>query len=187
MKVVLRYISAPLLVVALFLLSMADGVVANTSLEESGQGKVDTGGVEISFVESFSHLKQLEPGIGYYQNAALQNTGNKNVYLRVAVDFETPEGEDDLTLERLQVQWLDGWLAGGDGYYYYTKQMAQGEIVRLFADLAKPGEAPHTLVVPSEWTQTTAPKSIEMTVVPQVVQADHFPVQFHTWPYWAGL
>ncbi|WRS27717.1 hypothetical protein U6B65_00905 [Oscillospiraceae bacterium MB08-C2-2] len=156
-------------------------------LKADSRGTITTSGVEIAFSEQFSDIKNLEPGVRYYQNASIKNTKQTPVYLRVSVEIQTSNETDSLSLKELQAHWGTGWILGEDGMYYYSQPIAPGADIRLFDTFSNYKGRPYTLTIPTQWTQETAPDSILLTVTPQAVQAENFPAQFQSWPYWTGL
>ena len=66
----------------------------------------------------------------------VENIGNKRCYVRVRLEtaVETEEG-DPVAVPQDSIQYTinaPGWIDGGDGYWYYSKILAPGELTSKF-------------------------------------------------------
>ena len=78
-------------------------------------------------------------------NVQIQNTGDTDAYIRVAVvvNWASADGscvwaqtpaDDDYTIT---YNLSNGWFNGGDGFYYYSKAVSPGESTSVLIDEAK--------------------------------------------------
>ena len=121
----------------------ATGTLAYFTAEGTARNVITTKGISIAVVE---HTKDengtlvdfpeegvsgVMPGTAVSKIVKVQNTGSADAWIRVKVDAyikgadgeELPMtvGEDDVQVMDYVV--LDGWIDGGDGYYYYEESV----------------------------------------------------------------
>lgn len=95
------------------------------------------------------------------ENVTIRNTGNTSAYIRAAVVGNWVKDG------KIVAPWADdiiysqsGWVQGNDGYYYYQREVAAGQVTSNLFDSYKPDPAP------------VDGAHLEMTIVCQAVQAE---------------
>lgn len=109
----------------------------------------------------------LVPGATVTKEVTVQNTENSvSAYVRVALSIQyaiETEGPEDLILSDLVVLNTTDWVEY-DGYYYYTKALAQGEeSTPLFEKVA----------IPTEWTNEMEFANFEIDIVMEAIQSEN--------------
>lgn len=134
-------------------------VVAYAAIQqqEQRQQEFQVGQVQTSLDATITPPNPLKRGIEIQKEVTVKNTGSLSHVVRVMVQPEirgTTKGEDgvvpvlpSLIGEQLHLNIALGqkkWLAGGDGYYYYTKVLPAGETTEppLFTTVSLNKELP---------------------------------------------
>lgn len=126
-----------LLVICISIVAM--GSLAYFNAEGTAHNVVTTGGVNIEVVEQMKDgntlvdfpeegIRGVMPGTSVSKIVKVKNTGTSEAWIRVKVSMFL-KGADggDLPLKLandsdvMSFTVMDGWVDGGDGYYYYTK------------------------------------------------------------------
>lgn len=142
---------AILAVVAICIATLASGSLAYFTAEDTAHNVITSGGVNIDVIEKTKGegdvlvdfpdkgIQGVMPGTAVSKIVKVENIGASEAWIRVKVEetIVTTEGEAlPLTVgEGLPVMAysvLEGWVDGGDGYWYYETPVAAGESTGLF-------------------------------------------------------
>ncbi|MBE6541310.1 MAG: hypothetical protein E7672_02560 [Ruminococcaceae bacterium] len=138
-----------LAVVALCFAISASESFAYYTYKEKVHNVITSGGIDIEINESMrlpdgsytdfpeEGIKNAEPGATYSKIVKVENVGEHPAWIRAKLEYEIlkPNG-DPLPIvkyiggdgfEVVSIDVLDGWIDGGDGYYYYTEPLEAGE------------------------------------------------------------
>lgn len=131
---------------AIFAVSVVSGTLAYFTTEEKAHNVITTGGVGIEIIEKTKDSNGAEvdfpkegvngvmPGTAVSKIVKIKNSGADEAWIRVTVEADMVNAEGKalpLTIEKnqepvMEYEVLDGWIDGGDGYYYYEKPVSAG-------------------------------------------------------------
>lgn len=125
-------------VVTILLVCFAGGTLAYYTSEDQAHNVITTGGVKIAIQEwadedktiPFEDVDGATPSASVTKIAEVKNTGASDAWIRVKIEKGITlkgEGEPDTDLIQLDIN-TDAWTDGEDGYYYYNKSLASGEV-----------------------------------------------------------
>lgn len=144
-----------LLAICLALLSV--GTLTYFTADATAQNVITAGGVSIEVVEQMRQgesgtlvdfpkegIHDVMPGSAVSKIVRVKNTGASEAWIRVKVSMSlrSAQGEElPLTLEDgtpvMKFSVMNGWLDGGDGYYYYNASVKSEESTAvLFESIA---------------------------------------------------
>lgn len=131
-------------VIAICLAILASGSLAYFTAEDTAHNVITSGGVNIDVVEKTKGegdvlvdfpeegIKNVMPGAAVSKIVQVENTGASEAWIRVKVeativseageDLPLTIGEDEIPVMAYSV--LEGWVDGGDGYWYYETPVA---------------------------------------------------------------
>lgn len=125
-------------VLAICLANFAAGSLAYFTSEGKAHNVITSGGVEIAVQEwadedktqPFEDVTGVMPDTTVTKIAEIRNTGESTAWVRVKVEKAIQlagSGRPDLSVVQLDINTED-WTDGGDGYYYYNKQLRPGKV-----------------------------------------------------------
>ena len=122
----------------------ASGTLAYFTAEDTAHNVITSGGVNIEVVEKTKGdndvlvdfpeegIRGVMPGSVVSKIVQVKNTGVSEAWIRVEVESTITNadgeklpliiGDDNASVTNYTI--LDGWLDGGDGYYYYARPVA---------------------------------------------------------------
>lgn len=137
--------------IAICLAIAVSGTLAFFTAEDTAHNVITSGGIQIELQEWADEEKTVPfpengvtgvmPGSEITKIAEVKNTGADPAWVRVRVEknitlSEGAEGEIDLGLMQLSFD-ESAWTLGEDGYYYYNKALAPGQVTEpLFASVS---------------------------------------------------
>lgn len=132
-------------------------------------------GAELDFPKD--GLTNIMPGSKISKIVSVANSGKADAWIRVKVDAAMMDTERnalplevDVHGEKIPVMTFtveQGWIDGGDGYYYYESPVAPGEKTDVFFD-----EVAFALQMGNAYQRSTA----SLTIVAQAVQTANNPI-----------
>lgn len=140
--------------VAIFASITVSGTIAYFTAEDQVHNVITTGGVGIELVEKTKDSNGAEvdfpeegvdgvmPGTSVSKIVKVKNNGAADAWIRVEIEslIKNSEGKElPLMIEEtdelvMEYTVLDGWIDGGDGYYYYKDIVAPGEFTGLLIE-----------------------------------------------------
>lgn len=148
-----------LAVIVLCFAVTASGSFAYYSYEDKAHNVITTGGIDIEIEETMRRIDgtitnfpadgihNAEPGGTYSKIVKVENVGENAAWVRAKVEIEViaANGTTMIPVEYvngvgyrlISVDMLEGWLDGGDGYYYYREPLAPGEKTTALFDRVK--------------------------------------------------
>ncbi len=131
------------------------GTLAYFTDEEVAHNIITTGGVNIEVIEKTQGnddvlvdfpkdgIKGIMPGKTVSKIVQVKNTGNNEAWIRINVEsiITNPDGEYlPLTIGEskkvIEFSILDGWVDGGDGYYYFQSPVEPNKLTEaLFKEV----------------------------------------------------
>jgi len=154
------------------------GSLAFYTAEDTAHNVITSGGVDIELVEKHQlpsgelvdfpeRVYNVCPGAAVSKIVRVQNVGPSEAWVRVAVSaqvvdangtelpLELPDGTPVLTWDV-----LDGWIDGGDGFYYYNVPLQNGAQTKpLFNEVA------FDILVGNEYQGATATVTVDAGAV----------------------
>lgn len=136
----------------------ATGTLAYFTTEESAVNVITSGGIAIEIVEKTKADSGVEvdfpeeglinvmPGTSASKIVRIKNTGKSEAWIRVKMEsrivsadgqelpLEIGENEKEPVMERTI---LEGWIDGGDGYYYYNEPVGPEDLTKELIDTVK--------------------------------------------------
>lgn len=132
-------------------------------------------GVELDFPTD--GLSNIMPGSCISKIVSVANSGEADAWIRVKVDAAIRGADQNPLPLELDIQGVkvpimtftvqQGWINGGDGYYYYASPVAPGEKTDVFFD-----EVTFALEMGNAYQRSTA----NLTIVAQAVQTANNPI-----------
>ncbi len=125
-----------LLLVAICVAIAATGTLAYFNQEDTAHNVITTGGVDIevqewadeAMTEPFADQTGVMPGTSVTKIALVKNTGSAAAWLRVKLDVAVQGADkESLSTEPIVLDIGENWKLQ-DGYYYYQKPLAPGEL-----------------------------------------------------------
>lgn len=131
---------------AICLAVLSAGTLAYYNAENTAHNIITTGGVNIEVVEQMRDGNTLVdfppegiggvmPGSSVSKIVRVKNSGGNDTWIRVSVSMSIQGANGDglpLTLgdgtSVMTFSVMDGWVNGGDGYYYYNTPIAPQEL-----------------------------------------------------------
>ena len=126
-----------LLLVAICVAIAATGTLAYFNQEDTAHNVITTGGVDIevqewadeAMTEPFADQTGVMPGTSVTKIALVKNTGSAAAWLRVKLDVAVQGADkESLSTEPIVLDIGENWKLQDDGYYYYQKPLAPGEL-----------------------------------------------------------
>lgn len=118
----------------------AAGTLAYFNAEGTAHNVITTGGVKIEVIEQMQDgdtlidfpeegISGVMPGSSVSKIVQVKNTGESEAWIRVKVSgsIQNTQGEE-LSVEVMSFTVMDGWMDGGDGYYYYHEPVASNAL-----------------------------------------------------------
>ena len=136
----------------------ATGTLAYFTTEESAVNVITSGGIAIEIVEKTKAdsgaevdfqeegLINVMPGTSASKIVRIKNTGKSEAWIRVKMEsrivsadgqelpLEIGKNEKEPVMERTI---LEGWIDGGDGYYYYNEPVGPEDLTKELIDTVK--------------------------------------------------
>ncbi|MGI6615883.1 MAG: TasA family protein [Dethiobacteria bacterium] len=134
-----------LLLIGLAVVAAVGGTLAWFTAEDSVEDNVFTAGtVQISadgeIISGAEKIDRWNPGDSVEKVFTIENTGNKAIALRGAVegkwDFEFTGDDAAVIIDKTD----PSWNVGADGYYYYGETLEAGETATLHLEVNLDGE-----------------------------------------------
>ena len=122
----------------------ASGTLAYFSTTAKATNVITSGGISIAIEEKTQSgdalvdfpkegLRDIMPGTTASKIVRIKNTGPNEAWIRVSVESNITGSNGRPLSSKLEngipvihYEILDGWIDGGDGYYYYEKPVAPG-------------------------------------------------------------
>ena len=144
-----------LVIVVICLEIAVSGTIAYFTSDDTAHNIITSGGVEIKVVEKTlgkgnvlvdfpkDGIKGVMPGKTVSKIVQVKNTGNNEAWIRINVEstITNPAGESlPLTIGEnkkvIEYSILDGWVDGGDGYYYFQSPVEPEQLTEaLFKEV----------------------------------------------------
>lgn len=132
-------------------------------------------GVELDFPADGLH--NIMPGSSVSKIVSVSNSGEAEAWIRVKVDAAIVGADGDSLPLQMDVHGVkvpvmtfaveQGWIDGGDGYYYYSSPVTPGEKTSVFFD-----KVTFALEMGNAYQRSTA----NLTIVAQAVQTANNPI-----------
>lgn len=135
------------LVAAVILIAGISGMAAYLTAADTEENLVTLADNTIALVEEFTPPAELQPGVSFTKDVSVMNTGTGKCFVRVKAVFSSSDIGKYCT-----VDWPDesdpSWVYNeADGYWYYTKVLAQGEQTSsLFTMITLSEETPESVI-----------------------------------------
>ena len=169
--------------------SLAYGTLAYFTASDTAHNVITSGGVDIDLLEWADEDKKtpfpeggvsgVMPGVDVTKIVEVKNTGSSDAYVRIKVEkaitlAEGVEAEIDLGLLSIDFD-KENWTEK-DGYYYYNKPLAPGEVTEaLFAAVT------FDPAMGNEYQNSTATVDVTAQAV-QVANNGDSAVEANGWP-----
>ena len=156
------------LVAALAATAIGGATLAYFTDNESKDNTFTVGNVQINLTEpnwdatGSEEAKEAYPGEALAKDPTVTNTGANPCVVRIAVEWDDTIGEMEYRTNYVPNALGEGWVDGGDGYFYYTKVLDNGVATTALFD---------QIVVPTSLTNDDAQTEYNVKVTAYAVQA----------------
>ena len=128
-----------LAVICICLSVVSAGTLAYYTANETAHNVITSGGVNIEVVEQMQNgdtlidfpaegISGVMPGTSVSKIVRVENTGASDAWIRVKVSEKMTSAEGaDLSAGVMTYKVKEGWIDGGDGYYYYNEPVAPAD------------------------------------------------------------
>lgn len=165
--------------VALLVVGVVGATFAYYTNTATFENEFTTGKYEASFTETFKSPKDWTPGTTTEKKVVVTNTGNVDLVARVSYEEKwTSANNTDITnqatvgSEKIALFTpTDNWLAGGDGYYYYSEVIAAGNSSTPFIESVT-FNPNFVLVEERDYTCALDPNAAAGTIVQKCVNTE---------------
>lgn len=168
---------------------LASGTLAFFTAEDTAHNVITSGGIDIAVMEKMKGdngteldfpkdgISGVMPGEKVSKIVSVANIGEQSVWIRVRVAFSVISADNTTLPASLNIRGTavpvmsfsvgNGWIDGGDGYYYYEKSVPAGEKTAVFFD-----EVSFSADMSNEYQNCTA----NIIVSAQAVQTANNPI-----------
>ncbi len=156
------------LVAALAATAIGGATLAYFVDDDSKDNTFTVGNVQIDLTEpkwdatGSEEAKEAYPGEALAKDPTVTNTGANPCVVRIAVEWDDTIGEMEYRTNYVPNALGEGWVDGGDGYFYYTKVLDNGIATTALFD---------QIVVPTSLTNDDAQTEYNVKVTAYAVQA----------------
>ena len=170
-----KKITAICLVVALAATAIVGGTLAYFTDRDEKANVLTVGNVEITLTEpnwdttGSVDAEDAYPGEPLAKDPTVENVGANPCFVRVKVEWDETIGEMEYRTDYAAGKLGDGWVDGGDGYFYYTKvlDVNDGDPTAVY----KTDALFDQIVVPTDIENGTTDTEYTVTVSAEAVQA----------------
>ncbi len=163
-----KKIISTILVAALAATAVIGGTLAYFTDTEEKTNVLTVGNVDITLTEpnwDESGSKDAEdayPGEPLAKDPTVTNVGANPCFVRVQVEWDDTIGEMEYRTDYVAGALGEGWVAGDDGYFYYTQVLDVDETTDALFD---------QIVVPADLTNDATDTEYNVVVTAEAVQA----------------
>ena len=158
------------LVAALAATAIGGATLAYFTDEKEANNTFTVGNVQIDLTEpawtaeggGAEQAKEAYPGEALAKDPTVTNKGANPCVVRIAVEWDDTIGEMEYRTNYVPNALGEGWVDGGDGYFYYTKVLDNGIATTALFD---------QIVVPTSLTNDDAQTEYNVKVTAYAVQA----------------